>query len=48
MLYDGQGLDDTYFSREMAGSLGAFATTNQYSIENLVDQLKQRDQLVRK
>jgi hypothetical protein len=25
MLYDGQGLDDTEFAREMAGSLGAFA-----------------------
>jgi hypothetical protein len=40
MFYDGQGLDDTNFSREMASSLGAFAMTNQYSIENLVEQLK--------
>jgi hypothetical protein len=46
-LYDGQGLDDAYFDREMAGSLGAFATKNQYSVDNLVEQLKQRDQLVR-
>jgi hypothetical protein len=25
----------------MAGSLGAFATTNQWSVENLAEQLKQ-------
>jgi len=32
----------------MVGSLGAFATTNQYSVENLAEQLKQRNLLVRK
>jgi ABC-type phosphate transport system auxiliary subunit len=32
----------------MAGSLGAFATTNQCSVENLAEQLKQRNLLVRK
>jgi hypothetical protein len=37
MLYDGQVLDDTKFSREMAGSLGAFATTNQCLVENLAN-----------
>jgi hypothetical protein len=37
MLYDGQGLDDTKFSREMAGSLGAFATANQCLVENLAN-----------
>ena len=47
MLYDGQGLDDTKFSREMVGSLGAFATSNQCSVENLADQLKQKNMLVR-
>ena len=31
----------------MAGSLGAFATSNQCSIKNLVDQLKQKNMLVR-
>jgi hypothetical protein len=30
----------------MAGSLGAFATTNQCSVENLVEQLKQKNMLV--
>jgi hypothetical protein len=48
MFYDGQGLDDTDFAREMVGSLGVFATTNQCSVENLVEQLKQRNMLVRK
>ena len=37
MLYDGQGLDDTKFSREMTGSLDAFATTNQCLVENLAN-----------
>jgi ABC-type phosphate transport system auxiliary subunit len=32
----------------MAGSLGAFATTNQWSVENLAEQLKQRNLLVGK
>jgi ABC-type phosphate transport system auxiliary subunit len=31
---------------EVAGSLGAFATTNQYSVGNLKEQLKQKDLLV--
>jgi hypothetical protein len=47
MLYDGQALNDTDFSREMEGSLGTFAMTNQYSVENIEKQLKQRDKLVR-
>jgi hypothetical protein len=32
----------------MVGSLGAFATSNQCSVENLADQLKQKNMLVRK
>jgi hypothetical protein len=47
MLYDGQGLDDLKFSKKMAGSLGAFAMANQYLIENIAEQLKQRYLLVR-
>jgi hypothetical protein len=46
MVYDGQNRDDTKFSKEVAGSLGAFATANQWSVENLAEQLKQRDMLV--
>ena len=37
MLYDGQGLDDTKFSREMAGSLGVLSMTNQCLVENLAN-----------
>jgi len=31
----------------MEGSLGSFATSNQCSVENLADQLKQKNMLVR-
>ena len=31
----------------MEGSLGAFATSNQCSVENLADQLKQKNMLIR-
>jgi hypothetical protein len=48
MLYDGQNLEDSEFAKEMAGSLGAFSTANQWSVENLVEQLKQRNLLVGK
>jgi hypothetical protein len=47
VLYDGHGLDDIDFALEMTGSLGAFSTTNQCSVGNLAEQLKQRDLLVR-
>jgi hypothetical protein len=39
MLYDGNDRDDTEFTKEVAGSLGAFATANQWSVDNLVEQL---------
>ena len=32
----------------MVGSLGSFAMSNQCSVENLADQLKQKNMLVRK
>jgi hypothetical protein len=35
MLYDGNDRDDTEFAKEVAGSLGAFSTTNQWSVDNL-------------
>jgi hypothetical protein len=47
MIFDGKGLEDSELTREMTGSLGAFATTNQWSVENLVEKLKQRYLLVR-
>jgi hypothetical protein len=47
VLYDGQALEEADFAMEVAGSLGDFSTTNQYSVGNLKEQLKQKDLLVR-
>jgi hypothetical protein len=46
MIFDGQGLEDSELTKEMVGSLGTFATTNQWSVENLAEQLKQRNLLI--
>jgi hypothetical protein len=46
VLYDGQAQEETYFSMDVADSLGAFATTNQFSVGNLKEKLKQKDLLV--
>jgi ribosome-binding protein aMBF1 (putative translation factor) len=46
MLYDGNDCDDSEFAKDVAGSLGAFATANQWSVENLAEQLKQKNLLV--
>jgi hypothetical protein len=34
MVYDGQNRDDIEFAKEVVVSLGAFATSNQWSVEN--------------
>ena len=47
MLYDGQALEEAKIAMEVEGTLGAFSTTNQCSIRNLVEQLKQKDLLVK-
>ena len=39
MLYDGNDHDDLEFMKEVAGSLGSFSTANQWSVENLEEQL---------
>jgi hypothetical protein len=46
VLCDGQALEEANFTMEVASSLGAFSTTNQYSVGNLKEQLKQKDLLV--
>jgi hypothetical protein len=43
VLIDGEALEELDFAEEVAGSLGAFATTNQFSVENLKERLKQKD-----
>jgi hypothetical protein len=37
---DGQALEEEDFAAEVAGSLGDFATTNQFSVSNLKEKLK--------
>jgi len=46
MLYDGNNNDDLEFMKEVAGSLGAFSTTNQWLVENLVEKLRHKILLV--
>ena len=46
MLYDGNDRDDSEFAKEVAGSLGAFATANQWSMKNLTEQLRHKSLLV--
>jgi hypothetical protein len=45
-MYDGKGQNDPEFTKEVADSLGAFATTNQWSVDNLTKQLQQKYLLV--
>jgi predicted RNase H-like nuclease (RuvC/YqgF family) len=46
MLLDGHTLEEEDFATEVIGSLGDFATTNQFSVSNLKDKLKQKDMLI--
>ena len=39
-------MEDSELAKEMVGSLSAFATANQWSVENLAEQLKQRNQMI--
>ena len=48
MLYDRNNRDDSEFVKEVAGSLGAFATANQWSVENLAEKLRRKILLVGK
>jgi hypothetical protein len=48
MVYDGQGQSDPKFAKEVTYSLGAFATTNQWSVDNIKKQLEQKSLLVEK
>jgi hypothetical protein len=46
MVYDGNDRDDPEFTKEVAGSLGAFSTANQWSVDNLAEQLRHKCLLV--
>ena len=43
VLIDGEALEEVDFAEEVAGSLMSFATTNQFSVGNLKERLKQKD-----
>jgi hypothetical protein len=48
ILTDGEALEEEEFSDEIARTLGAYATTNQYSVGTLKVRLKQKNPLIRK
>jgi hypothetical protein len=43
---DGQNLEEEDFATEVAGSLGDFATANLFSVDNLKEKLKQKNQVI--
>jgi hypothetical protein len=43
ILADGEALEEEEFTDEIEGTLGAYATTNQYSVETLKARLKKND-----
>ena len=46
ILIDDKGLEEEEFTDEIVGTLGAYATTNQYSVGTLRSRLKHKDQLI--
>jgi hypothetical protein len=48
VLTNGEALEEEEFTDEMEGTLGAYATTNQYSIGTLKERIKHKDVLIRK
>jgi hypothetical protein len=48
ILTDDEALEEEEFTDEIAGTLGAYATANQYSVGTLRQQLKQKNLLISK
>ena len=46
IIVDGQNLEEEDFTTEVAGSMGALATTNLYSVGNLRTRLQQKYQMI--
>jgi hypothetical protein len=46
VIIDGKKLKDGEFATELAGTMGAIASTNMYSIGNLTTMLEQKDQTI--
>jgi hypothetical protein len=46
IIVDGQKLEEGEFATEIAGRMGAFASTNLHSVSNLRTMLQQKDQMI--
>jgi hypothetical protein len=46
VLLDGQALEEEYFATKVVDSLGSFSMTNQFSVDNLKEKLKQKNQMI--
>jgi len=46
VLVDGHNLEEEDFSTEVVGSMGALATTNLFTVDNLKTRLRQRNQMI--
>jgi chromosome segregation ATPase len=44
IIIDGKKLNEGEFSTELAGTMGAIASTNMYSVRNLINMIEQKDQ----
>ena len=47
ILTDGRPMKKEEFATQIVGTLGAFATANQYSVGTLKDQLKRKNHLIK-
>jgi len=46
--FDGQGLNDIELAENLVGSIEAFSSSNSWSVDNIDQQVRQRDQLIKK
>jgi hypothetical protein len=46
VLLDGQNVEEEDFSTEVVGSLGDFAKANLFSVDNMKEKLKQKNQVI--
>jgi hypothetical protein len=46
VIIDGKKLKDGEFATELAGTMGAIASTNMYSVGSLTSMLEQKDQTI--
>jgi hypothetical protein len=44
IIIDGRKLQNSAFATELAGSMGAIASANMYSVENLINTIEQKSQ----